>query len=62
MFLGNGLERYWSGFKNVPTQIEFLIWIVRERSYLSCLVLETTIPPFILMVVNVVLYLILRDY
>ena len=33
-----------------------LVWIVREGSRLSsCLVLETTIPPFILRVVNVVL-------
>jgi hypothetical protein len=48
MFLG--------AFKSVPARIEFLIWIVREGSRLnSCLVLETTIPQFILMVVNIVL-------
>jgi hypothetical protein len=45
MFLGDGLER----FKSVPAPIEFLVWIVREGSHpSSCLVLETTIPPFIL--------------
>jgi hypothetical protein len=62
MLLGDGLERYPSGFKSVSARIKFLVRIVGEGFRPSlCLVLGTTIPSFMLMVVNVAPSLTLQD-
>jgi len=54
MFLGDGLERYPSGFESVSARVKFLVRIVGEGFRpSSCLVLGTTIPSLILTVVNV---------